>query len=51
MAGHAPEFPSPRVRLWQWLTDLSDLRISAYMLLLALAIVAGFYLINRDVFN
>ncbi len=48
MAGHAPEIPSARTRLWRWLADLSDLRISAYMLLLAAAIAAAVYFLNRD---
>ena len=51
MAGHAPELLSPRRRLWQWLAALSDLRISLYMLILALAVAAAIYFLDRRFFS
>jgi hypothetical protein len=50
MSGQAPELPSSGTRLWRRLADLSDLRISAYMLVLALGIAAAFYLLNPELF-
>lgn len=46
MAGHAPELLTPPRRFWQWLTALSDLRISLYMLILALAVAAAIYFLD-----
>lgn len=46
MSGQAPEIPTTRRRLREWLLDLSDLRLSIYMLLLALALVSGFLMID-----
>ncbi len=48
MSGHAPEIPTGRRRLREWLLDLSDLRLSVYMLLLALLLAAGFLLLDRS---
>jgi hypothetical protein len=38
MAGYAPELPSPGERLWRWVADLSDFRLSLYMIALAVLI-------------
>ena len=46
MAGHAPELLSPGERLWRWVADLSDLRLSLYMLLLALLIASAIWLLD-----
>ena len=51
MAGHAPEFLTPRRRLWRWLANLSDLRISFYMLLFALLVAAALYMVNRQLLS
>jgi len=47
MSGHAPEIRNHDRRLREWLLELSDLRLSLYMLLLALALAAGFLLLDR----
>ncbi len=46
MAGHAPELLSAGERLTRWFADVSDLRLSVYMILLAVAIVATVLLID-----
>jgi len=51
VAGQAPEFSSPGSRLEQWLQDASDLRISLYMLVSAVAIFTLLYLLDQRVFN
>lgn len=51
MAGHAPEIVPFGRRLEQWLVDLSDFRISAYMLLAAGAIGVMLYLLDQRVFD
>ena len=50
MAGHAPEFLTPSERLARWMGNASDLRISLYMLGLAIAVAAILYLINQRLF-
>lgn len=51
VAGYAPEFLPPGRSLSRWLTDLSDSRISLYMLLGALAIVVALYLLDKHILS
>lgn len=51
VAGHAPEFLSPSDRLLRWLVNLSDLRLSLYMLALAATTAATLLVIDRQFFG
>jgi hypothetical protein len=51
VAGQAPEFLPSRGRIGHWLEDASDLRISLYMLLSAVAIFVFLYALDQCVFN
>jgi hypothetical protein len=51
MAGHAPELLTPSRRFVHWLSNLSDLRISVYMLLLATLVATILYVINVAAFS
>lgn len=50
LAGHAPEFMTPSERLARWMGSSSDLRISLYMLVLAIAVAAVLFLLNQRLF-
>ena len=50
MAGHAPELLSPGRRFLRWLADLPDLRLSVYMLILAVLIAAVLYTVDQRLF-
>lgn len=49
MAGHAPDL-LPTNRWLRWLTDISDARLSFYMLVLAAAIAAVLYVVDQRFF-
>lgn len=49
MAGHAPEFHSRTERLWQWLDEVSDFRLSLYMLVTASLVAVLLYLVESRV--
>jgi hypothetical protein len=51
MAGHAPEFLTSGRRLHRWVVDLSDLRLSLYMLLASAVIGAVLYAFHKTVVN
>ncbi len=51
MAGHAPEFLPPTQRWLRWLADISDLRISLYMLVATGLIAAMLYMVDRRFFG
>lgn len=48
MAGHAPEFLPTTRRIMRWFANLSDLRLSLYMLVLAIVIAAMLYVVDRQ---
>lgn len=49
MAGHAPELNSTRERLAQWINEVSDYRLSAYMLVVASLVAMLLYLVESRV--
>ncbi len=51
MTGHAPEFLTPSQRCLNWLSNLSDVRLSLYMLALAAAIAAALLIVDRRLFG
>lgn len=50
MAGHAPQSLPARRRFERWLGELSDVRVSLYMLTIAGTVAAILYLVNRQFF-
>ena len=51
MTGHAPEFLTPGRRCLNWLSNLSDVRLSFYMLALAVAIAAALFVVDWRLFG
>lgn len=51
MAGHAPELRTSGERFFRWISNLSDLRISLYMLFVASLVLAINYVVNNFVWN
>lgn len=51
MAGHAPRLSRPANRPFNWFKDLSDLRISVYMLILAAAAIGAVYALDQRLFG
>jgi hypothetical protein len=47
MAGHAPEFPSPLHRVRRWIDDVSDIRISAIMIGMAILTLGIIYAVDQ----
>lgn len=50
MAGHAPEFLSTTERLSGWIDEVSDYRLSLYMLATASIVALLFYVVSARVF-
>lgn len=51
VTGHAPEFLTPGRRCLNWFSNLSDIRLSLYMLALALAIAAALFVVDWRLFD
>lgn len=47
MAGHAPEMRPPGERMLEWIEEVSDLRLSVYMVMVALVIAAALYVVEK----
>jgi hypothetical protein len=47
LAGHAPESWTAAQRALRWIATTSDFRLSVFMAMLAAAIVASIYLLER----
>lgn len=47
MAGHAPEMRPPGERMLDWIEEVSDLRLSVYMLAVALVVAAVLYVAEK----